>query len=339
MRVIAPAVWIVAFTAWVAHGQISFQRYTLIFWAITGLVAFTIGRRPWWQAPLDWAPLIVFFLAYDYTRGLASTLGFPTHWELPARIDRVMFGEVPSVWLQEHWAAPYDAVPWWETLWAVVYLSFFVVPVVLACVLWVRSRTQFVRFMSRLMLVAAIALVGYVVVPAAPPWAAARCAHAEVADHPADPACMADIHPSAPRHTVLRRIEPENEFSPIVRRISRRGFHEIPGLERTRGFIRTGIDASNQVAAVPSLHAAVSLLVAAFAWPLVRRRWRPLLVLYPLAMGFTLVWGGDHYVFDLVLGWGVVAVVMTAASRLEREPARHRKPARQEQLEPVRSLA
>ena len=54
-----------------------------------------------------------------------------------------------------------------------------------------------------------------------------------------------------------------------------------------------------------ALHGAVALLVSVFLWPLVRRRWRPLLALYPLAMGFTLVLGGDHYVFDILLGWAV----------------------------------
>ena len=78
-------------------------------------------------------------------------------------------------------------------------------------------------------------------------------------------------------------------------------------MQLTEGFIKSGIDASNPVAAVPSLHGAVALLVSVFLWPLVRRRWRPLLALYPLAMGFTLVLGGDHYVFDILLGWGVVS--------------------------------
>lgn len=327
---VAPAIWSVAFIAWIALGGLSFERFTVVFWVITALVAFTVGRRPWWRAPLDWAPFMVFFLVYDYSRGMASAVGFPTHWELPARIDRAMFGgQVPAVWLQERTAARYDAVPWWETISSIVYLSFFVVPFVLAAFFWMRSRTQFVRFMTRLMVISAIAVVGYVVVPSAPPWAAARCTHAEVVDHPASPACMDDNVPSARSDTVLRRIHPENEFSPIVRRITTRGFFAIPGMHVTDGFIKTGIDASNPVAAVPSLHGAEAMLIAVFAWPLVRRRWRPLLALYPVAMGFTLVWGGDHYVFDILLGWGVVAAVMFGLSRLERRPAA------EAELEPV----
>ncbi len=323
IRVLAPSAWLVSFGTWIVLGGLSFQRFTVLFWVITALVAFTVGRRPWWQAPLDWSPFIVFFLAYDLTRGAASSVGFPTHWELPARVDRAIgLGQVPSVWLQERVAARYDALPWWEMITASVYMSFFVVPLVLAGALWLRSRRQFIRFMTRLVLVSAVALVGYVLVPAAPPWAAARCTHVEVAGHPADPPCMYDNTPTDRRETVLRGIRPDNGFSPVVRRITTRGFTEIPGMHLTGGFIKTGIDASNPVAALPSLHGAMALLVSWFLWPLVRRRWRPLLAIYPVAMAFTLVWGGDHYVFDILLGWAVVAAVMIGLAQAERRTSR-----------------
>jgi membrane-associated phospholipid phosphatase len=88
-------------------------------------------------------------------------------------------------------------------------------------------------------------------------------------------------------------------------------------MERTHGFIQSGIDGSNLVAAVPSLHGAGALLVAWFLWPLARRRWRPLLAAYPLAMAFSLVYGGDHYVVDILLGWALVACVMLTVGRFE----------------------
>ena len=337
VKFVAPAAWTVAFATWIAAGQLSFERFTVLVWVITGLIAFTVGRRPWWQAPVDWAPFIIFFLIYDFTRGSASELGMPTQWELPADFDRWMFGDVPSAWLQERMAAPFDAVPWWESMLSIVYMSFFVVPLVLAAVLWMRSRVQFVRFMTRIALVSSIAVIGYVLVPAAPPWAAARCTHVEVASHPSYPACMEDKSPSDRQETVVRALDEDTEFSPIVRRITSRGFFEIPGLERTDGFVQTGIDASNPVAAVPSLHGAIALLVAAFAWPFVRRRWRPLLALYPAAMAFALVWGGDHYAFDILLGWGVVAAVMTGVGRWERR--RSRRAVEPQEVEPVAALA
>jgi hypothetical protein len=314
--------WALAMVTWIEVGGLSFDRLTVVFWVVTGLVAFTVGQRSWWQAPLDWSPAILFFLAYDFTRGSASSVGFPTHWELPARFDRLIgLGNVPSVWLQERLAAPEHTVPWWEMLTSTVYMSFFVVPFVLAGVLWLRSRRQFVRFMTRFMLVSGLALVGYVLVPTAPPWAVARCTHAQVADNPADPACMSDDSPESPGATVLPGLDSgDAESSRIVERISSRGFLAIPGMDLTRGFVQSGIDASNPVAAVPSLHAGEAALVCVFAWPFVRRRWRPVLALYPLVMGFTLVFGGDHFVFDVLLGWAAVALVMVGMRRFDRRP-------------------
>ena len=54
------------------------------------------------------------------------------------------------------------------------------------------------------------------------------------------------------------------------------------------------------------------------------------LVAYPLAMAFTLVYSGEHYVSDILLGWvyAVMAFVLVkawdrwrAARRAENEPA------------------
>ena len=49
-----------------------------------------------------------------------------------------------------------------------------------------------------------------------------------------------------------------------------------------------------------------------------------LLVFYPLAMGFALVYFGEHYVADVILGWIYVVVVVLLARTYER----HRNPER-----------
>ena len=67
------------------------------------------------------------------------------------------------------------------------------------------------------------------------------------------------------------------------------------------------------------MHAAFALLVAVFLWPLVRSTWgRGLLAAYPLVMGLTLVYTGEHYVVDVALGWLYVVVVFGLVGRAER---------------------
>ena len=78
----------------------------------------------------------------------------------------------------------------------------------------------------------------------------------------------------------------------------------------------------NLVAAVPSLHSAFTMLVALFLWPRVRRPLRPLLLLYPLAMGLTLMATGEHYFFDVLLGWIYAGSVMGAWAWWERRRER-----------------
>jgi O-antigen ligase len=99
------------------------------------------------------------------------------------------------------------------------------------------------------------------------------------------------------------------------------------GLHPAGSIVEHGYAYANNVAAVPSLHAAFSLLVAITLWPRKRKWLRPLVALYPLAMGFTLVYGGEHYFFDIALGWMYTLVALLAGRALMRWWAarRHRR--------------
>jgi membrane-associated phospholipid phosphatase len=57
--------------------------------------------------------------------------------------------------------------------------------------------------------------------------------------------------------------------------------------------------------------------VSTFLWTRVHRKWRPLLVAYPLIMAFTLVYSAEHYVVDILLGWALAAVVVMMLQRYE----------------------
>jgi membrane protein DedA with SNARE-associated domain len=51
---------------------------------------------------------------------------------------------------------------------------------------------------------------------------------------------------------------------------------------------------------------------------MVRRRWWPLLLAYPLAMTFTLVYTAEHWVIDVLVGWAYVGVVFVVVGLGER---------------------
>jgi len=77
----------------------------------------------------------------------------------------------------------------------------------------------------------------------------------------------------------------------------------------------------NPYAAVPSLHTAYSTLVAIFAlaW---RRRFGYVMCIYPVAMWFTIVYFGDHYVSDILVGIAVALLAWWLAGRLIARPGR-----------------
>jgi hypothetical protein len=61
----------------------------------------------------------------------------------------------------------------------------------------------------------------------------------------------------------------------------------------------------NTVAAMPSLHAAYPFMLLLFFWSSAGRVVRTGLSLYTLAMAFALVYGGEHFVADILAGWAM----------------------------------
>ncbi|HMI82285.1 MAG TPA: phosphatase PAP2 family protein [Solirubrobacterales bacterium] len=281
-RPYALALYVVALVLWSARYGIPVQRELVILWTCGALACVSIGRPPREivQLVIDWLPIVAVLWVYDMTRGTADSLGIGAHVHPMADFDRFVFGEVPTVWLQERLYEP-GVVNWWDVAFTLVYTSYFIVPFALAGYLWARDRLAFLRFAKRLVTLALAGLATYILFPAAPPWMAGEMG------------VIDEVH-----------------------RTTARGW-EVIGVG-TASLFSKGQAASNLVAAVPSLHCAFVTLVAMFLWGRVRRPWRPLLALYPLAMGLTLMATGEHYFFDVVLGWLYAGAVMGAWALWER---------------------
>jgi membrane-associated phospholipid phosphatase len=91
-----------------------------------------------------------------------------------------------------------------------------------------------------------------------------------------------------------------------------------------------GSSFANEVAAIPSLHTAYPVLILLFFWPGGNRLVRGICLAYALAMSATLVYTGEHYVFDVLLGWAYAAgayLIVDRVSALLAERRRQRRPA------------
>jgi hypothetical protein len=317
VRYLAVGVWAAVVVYRTITDGFAFNRELLLLYIATGLLAASIGQgRKMLYVIRDWLPFAVVLLAYDLSRGAATLVGRPTLWQWQADVDRwLFFGVMPTVWLQERLKLPHP--PWWEVVISTVYMSFFILPYVIAAVLWLRDRQEWKRFVRLFVTLSFGALIVYVLLPAAPPWAAARCTPADVEGGPSDPACMFRSARGVPDGGLLGAMQfSQDGANDWVERIVARGWGKL-NLHSATALIDQGQAAVNLVAAIPSLHAGLSAAVAAFLWTRVHRRWRPLLVAYPLTMAFTLVYTAEHYVIDILLGWAFAAAVILVLHRYD----------------------
>jgi PAP2 superfamily len=321
-RLIAVATWAAIVVYRTATTGFAFNRELLLLYICTGLLAASIGQgRRMLYVIRDWLPFALVLVAYDLSRGAATLIGRPTMWHWQVDVDRWMFfGTVPTVWLQERLKLPYP--PWWEIVISTVYMSFFILPYVVAAVLWLRDRDEWKAFVRLFVGLSLTALIVYALLPAAPPWAAARCTPTDVAGGPSGPGCM--FRPARPDGGLLGAMRTTHDgANGWVERIVGRGWGKL-NLQTASALIDQGQASVNLVAAIPSLHAALTAAVAAFLWTRVQRRWRPLLAAYVVVMAFTLVYTAEHFVVDILLGWLLAAVVLLVIRCFEswrRQPA------------------
>ena len=317
VRWMAIAIWAGVVVYRTVTDGFAFNRELLLLYICTGLAAASIGqgRRVLYVAR-DWLPFALVLIAYDLSRGAATLIGRPTMWHWQVDADRwLFFGTMPTVWLQEHLKMPKP--PWWEVVVSSVYMSFFILPYVVAAVLWMRDRDEWKAFVRLFVGLSFAGLVIYALLPAAPPWAAARCTAADVAGGPSSPRCMFGSPRGVPDGGLLGAMQTNQQGAhDWVERIVGRGWGNLH-LHSATALLDQGQASVNLVAAIPSLHAGLTAAVSAFLWARVQRKWRPLLVAYPLIMAFTLVYTAEHYVTDILLGWVLAAVVVTLLNRYE----------------------
>ncbi len=279
----------VAALAWLVIAEgVPTGRTILAVLIVSGLAISRLGHG--WQAlaqvPLDWLPFTAVLMLYDRTRGIADSLGFPLHERDVLAADRSLFGGVePTVLLQHLLYEPLH-IHWYDVLCSLVYTSHFVVTPALAAALWLRHRREWLRFISRVVALSVAGLATYCVFPEAPPWLASR----------------------------------DGLMAPVAR-LSARGWIPLHLGDVSAALRQAQHGGSNPVAAMPSLHLAFAVLATLVVMERVHSRWRRLLVLYPAAMAFTLVYTGEHYVLDLLAGVGYALAVHLALRRWEARRA------------------
>ena len=280
LRFWVPVAYVFASALMVFSLGLPTSKNLVFVWLAIGMAAFSVTdlRRRVQRLLIDWAPFIAVLFVYDRLRGVSDGLLFQAR-ELPQlKAEAALFGKpIPTVWLQTRlWDA--NHIHWWDYLTWLLYVSHFFATLIVAAVLWTWAHERFTRFITMVCVLALTGLATYALYPAVPPWLAAQ--HGNVGQ--------------------------SNRLIGII-------WDHIP-IARYGSLFEKGQSYANNVAAMPSLHAAYALLVTLYIWPLVPRWVRPVLAAYPPAMAFALVYSGEHYVIDCLLGWGYAAAAFVAVN-------------------------
>lgn len=224
---------------------------------------------------LRFAPLILLLLAYESFRSIVPHLNTNVHfWEMINFDNWLGRGTLPTNWLQSFmWDG---SLKWYDFYFYFLYTIHFLMPIALGVLIWKKfGDALYWQFMLALLLLSYGAFLTYLLFPAAPPWMASDLGY---------------IDP-------LRRISSDIWWAMGIKDFSSFYANLSP----------------NPVAAVPSLHSAYPALFALFLnrmYGLKKTWW---VWLYPASLWLGVVYLGEHYVIDVILGFLYAVLAYKAA--------------------------
>lgn len=208
-------------------------------------------------------PFLALLLVYDSFRGVADDLNKNVHfWEMIYFDTAVFGGQLPTVTLQQWWW--HGTVQWYDFYFYFLYIMHFVAPVLLGVLIWKKRDSLYWPYVWSLVGLSFAAFVTYVIFPAAPPWMAS-----------------------------------ELNMIPQIQRIS----SDIWWAMGITNFSEVYSKLSpNAVAAIPSLHSAYPMLFVLFLTKLYGWKNMGWTMFYPISIWVGVVYLGEHYVIDAILG-------------------------------------
>lgn len=282
---------VVASAVYIVFAGVPYSSDVILLWITAFLFVSCLGDTGRWRRGIvrDWLPLYLVLVLYDLLRGYASHPLWGPLVRPQVWFDTHLFGGVaPTIQLQKWLWDPHYFHVWDYAAWA-VYTSHFFTSFVIAGVLWKRNYPKFRRFVPLFVGLTLVGYVTYVLYPAMPPWMASQTGY----------------------------LAPTVRIIPLV--------WDHVGLHQAAALFTGGNRFDNNIAAMPSLHAAYPMLICLFFWRDAKAWLRVVLVSYVLAMAFAVVYGAEHFVIDIFVGWIYAAATFVFGSKLlDRWEARQR---------------
>jgi hypothetical protein len=280
--IISWSILVVAFVLYTILLGLPYGEDGILLWLTAALFVASLGDLKRWRTGVirDWLPFYLVLAAYGFLRGYASHVLWGPFVRPQVAFDKFIGGgTAPTVTLQR-WLFNPDNLHVWDYLAWFTYMSHFFTTFIVLAVLWKRDHPRFRRYMLLFVSLTFIGYLTYVLYPAMPPWLASETGHL----------------PSTTR------------IIPLV-------WNNV-GIHQAAAPFSGNSAFDNNIAAMPSLHAAYPMLLLVFFWGKARPLVRVILVSYVLAMAFTLVYTGEHFVIDEFVGWSYAIITFVVGSYL-----------------------
>lgn len=213
----------------------------------------------------DWAPVVLVFMSYEFFRGaLPAITQYPIHSQDLIGAEKFLFGAIPTIVLQSRFL-DVNHYQWYDFFLSLIYMSFWVCPLVFAYFIWIKNRSLF-KFMTLVLFVTLYAtFITFLFLPSMPPWMAA-----------------------------------EKGLLPPIHRLlySTTAYLTTPGVLPTFYSLFRG----NEMAAIPSTHIELPILMVIFSVLYRSKLLIFLTALYFILVYIAIVYLGEHYVIDGLAG-------------------------------------
>jgi len=242
---------------------------TFVGWGVLGVFAVLIVPiRRAKSFLFAFVPYVLIWAIFTAIRALAgrTIIAKTLNTKVPS-VERWLFGgQLPTVSLQDRFFHP-SHLHWWDYAFTSVHWSYFLIPHIVAVRTWQKHPEFFKHYLGALALTLSMGLAIYFLIPSNPPWMAP-----EIVESPS---------------------------SPVVYRVMATVGEQIGG-----GIYRASykvIGESNPIAAMPSLHMAGTFIVV-FPALYAGKKWAIPAFIYAGVMGLALMYLGEHYFIDVILG-------------------------------------
>jgi len=249
------------------------------------LFMFVLGGEKAKRFIIDWLPFIGFWIAYDMMRGVVDNWRVYIHIREVYDAEFFIFGrifdnQIPAFWFQQfqYIYTGHLLKTMMDVIAANLYSFHFFGPLLLGWILWhtVDDRRMYYRFAWTFTILNVLALITFFLYPAAPPWYVLRFGFEQ---------------PSGSMFGTAGSLV------------------NIDNMIKMKFFTNIWDNMNpNHFAAIPSLHGGYPIVISLFTY-IKFKKYRVLLILYPVLTWWATLYTNHHYVIDLL----IAAIYIAAA--------------------------